>query len=95
MSVGDVVWAGGVGRGECFDGITDLSRGKFWRCVGVWWDVVENSAGSPVYEVVGSRDVLAKCVLRMFACCWGEGELLFGVVIDSCVSGASVYLLLS
>ena len=43
----------------------------------------------------GSRDVLEKCEFRMFACCCGEGELLLGVVIVSCVLGASVYLLLS
>ena len=30
----------------------------------------------------------------MFACCWGEGTELLGVVIASCVSGARVYLLL-
>ena len=29
----------------------------------------------------------------MFACCWGEGTELLGVVRASCVSGARVYLL--
>ena len=39
--------------------------------------------------------MLAKCEFRILACCWGEGELFLGVVTDSWVSGASVYLLLS
>ena len=30
----------------------------------------------------------------MFACSWGEGTVLLRVVMASCVSGASVYLLL-
>ena len=42
----------------------------------------------------GSLEVVEKCLLRRFDCSLGEGIVLLFVVIASCVSGVSVYLVL-
>ena len=42
----------------------------------------------------GSLDMFAKCLLRRFDCSLGEGIVLLFVVMASCVSGASVNVLL-
>ena len=42
----------------------------------------------------GILEIFAKCLLRRFDCSMGEGIVLLFVVMASCVSGVSVYLLL-
>ena len=42
----------------------------------------------------GSLEIVAKCLMRRFDCSLGEGIVLLFVVMASCVSGVSVYVLL-
>ena len=59
--------------------------GRCLRCVllsdlSVWWCV--------------SLEIFVKCLLRRFCCCLGEGIVLLFVVMASCVSCVSMYVLL-
>ena len=41
----------------------------------------------------GSLEIVAKCLLRKFDCSLGEGIVFLFVVMASCVSGVSAYML--